>query len=324
VYLLSGSDRPKIEHALGRLRARIGADGVEIVSARDLSGTEVVALCNAPVLFVVEARAVIVLEVEQWKAADTKAVVEYLENPAPSTVLVLVGSDLKADSALAKACGKVGTVLIYDVEKKKLPAWVAQRFRDLGTEADRDACILLVELVGDDVTELNTEITKLATWAAGATIDTAAVEAVAAGRAEIPAFALSDAWGARDAGAALAASEAMLERSGKSRAAEVARAAARLIAHVQFARRTLQLANAEVPTAEIAKRLKRNPYYVKRVVAQAQAIGAEEIEDALVRLSELDLALKGGSRLPPELELDRAVVDAARGRPARDQAKAGG
>ena len=34
-----------------------------------------------------------------------------------------------------------------------------------------------------------------------------------------------------------------------------------------------------------------------------------ELDDALLRLAELDHAIKGGSRLAPELELQRALVD---------------
>jgi hypothetical protein len=35
-----------------------------------------------------------------------------------------------------------------------------------------------------------------------------------------------------------------------------------------------------------------------------------------VRLAELDAAAKGGSRLPADLELERALVDVTRGRAA--------
>jgi hypothetical protein len=40
-----------------------------------------------------------------------------------------------------------------------------------------------------------------------------------------------------------------------------------------------------------------------------------ELDGALVRLADLDHALKGGSRVAPELELERALVEitAARG-----------
>ena len=46
VYLLTGSDRPKIETALGRLRRHFEPEAVELVSAQEVSGEEAAALCN--------------------------------------------------------------------------------------------------------------------------------------------------------------------------------------------------------------------------------------------------------------------------------------
>ena len=279
VYLLSGTDRPKIEEALRRLRARVGEGGSEILSAGDTSGDDAVATCNAPGLFAVGARAVVVQHVESWKAADVKAIATYLADPAPSTVLALVGSGIKKDSPLAKACSKTGELLFYDVPKSKLPNWVAERFAALGANADREACRLLVEIVGDNVTELETEIEKLVTWADGDTVDATAVEALAAGRAEVPIFALTDAWGARDVPAVLRAVESILERPERTRRDEVTRISARFAAHVQIVREVQDLATEGVTAREAASRL-------------------------------LDLAVKGGSKLPSELELDRALADA--------------
>ena len=67
VYLLAGTDRPKIDTALVRLRARFPPESVESVSAIDASGEAAVALCNAGSLFG-DARLVLVTEVERWKA----------------------------------------------------------------------------------------------------------------------------------------------------------------------------------------------------------------------------------------------------------------
>jgi DNA polymerase III delta subunit len=65
VYLLTGSDRPKIARALRRLRDRIGDDSTEHLNARDATGADAVAACNALGLFVGEGRLVIVDEVER-------------------------------------------------------------------------------------------------------------------------------------------------------------------------------------------------------------------------------------------------------------------
>ena len=314
VYLLSGTDRPKIEEALRRLRARVGEGGSEILSAPETSGDDAVATCNAPGLFALGARAVVVQHVENWKAADVKAVTAYLANPAPATVLALVASGLKKDSPLAKACSKVGELLFYDVPKSKLSNWVAERFQAAGGTADRDACRLLVELVGDNVTELETEIQKLVTWANGESVDVAAVEALAAGRAEVPIFALTDAWGARDVPAALRALESILERPERTRRDEVSRVSARFAAHIQVVREVQELAAEGVTAREAAGRLRRNPYYIQKLFAQAASFSAEELSTALARAAQLDLAIKGGSKLPAELELDRALADATTAR----------
>ena len=42
---------------------------------------------------------------------------------------------------------------------------------------------------------------------------------------------------------------------------------------------------------------------------RSRNFSASELDDALIRLAELDHALKGGSRLAGELELERALVE---------------
>src|SRR5438067_12785990 len=58
-YLLFGSDRPKITRALRRLRDRIGDDATEQLTAREATGDDAVAACNALGLFVGEGRLVV-------------------------------------------------------------------------------------------------------------------------------------------------------------------------------------------------------------------------------------------------------------------------
>jgi DNA polymerase III subunit delta len=316
VYLLHGSDRPKIVRAVHRLRDRIGADSTEHLNAREVSGADVVASCNSLGLFVDEGRLVIVDEPEKWKAPDVKDVVAYLASPAPSTVLALVAAEIKADSALAKAVAKAGQVLTYDVTKRKLPEWVAEQFARAGAKADADACRALIDIVGDDLDELSTEIEKLSTWAAGDTVSVRNVEQMAAGRAETSIFSLTDAWGRRDIGAVLRSAEEIMERSHRPRSGELMRIIASLVNHVGRVRRCQKLADEGIRPRDAAPRLKMHPFAAEKAFAQAANFSVEELGDALVRLAELDAAAKGGSRLPADLELERALVDVTRGRRA--------
>jgi DNA polymerase-3 subunit delta len=306
-YLLTGSDRPKIERALHRLRDRFGEDAIERLSAREASGDDAVAACNAMGLFAAGGRLVLIEEVERWKAADAKAIAGYLAAPAPETVLALVGEEIKKDSPLAKACAKAGDVLVYEVSKRDLPKWVGEQFARHGVKASSDACRALVELAGDNLPELATEVDKLAVYAGTEEIGVAEVELLVAARADVPPFVLTDAWGRRDVGAVLSSCEAILERSAP-RSREVHALVGRLAAHVRRVRACQELDGEGIRPRDAAAQLKMHPFAAEKAFGQARNFSARELSEAIVRLADLDLALKGGSRLPIELELQRALV----------------
>ena len=319
VYLLTGSDRPKVETAVARLRRHFEPEATELVSAQEVSGAEAAALCNAGSLFG-DARLVVVEGVDgrrnsdgrlvnAWKAADVKAIEDYLRSPAPGTVLALVAEALKKDAPLLKACAKAGSVLAYDVPKKRLDAWAAERFKQAGVRAEPEACAALVELVGDDLHQLANEVDKLALWAGDEPVGEREVELLVAAVAETPTFELTDAWAQRDSAKSLGASETIFEREGRPRRDTAPRMAGALVNHVAFVRRCSRLAAEGIRARDAAATLKRHPFYVEKVFGQATAFSEEELRGAVVRLAALDHALKGGSKLAPDLELQRALVE---------------
>jgi DNA polymerase-3 subunit delta len=316
VYLIAGGDRPKIQRALRRLRDRVGDDATELLSALGATAEDVVAACNSPVLFGTGQRLVVVSDVDRWKAADVKSVAAYLAAPAPGTVLALVGEETKKTSPLAKACAATGDVLVYDVTKRALPEWVARQFADRGVNAEADACRLLVEIVGDDREQLAAEVDKLATWANGDPVGVPEVEELVTATSEVPGYDLTDAWGRGDVRRTLAACQALLERSPDPVSRSVPALLGLLVGHVGRVRAVQVLAHDGLSAREIAARLKRHPFYVEKLVAQSRTYTVDELRDAVVRLAALDHAVKGGSRLAVDLELERALIDVTAGRAA--------
>jgi DNA polymerase-3 subunit delta len=315
-YLLAGTDRPKIDRALERLRRRFGPDAVELLSAAEATGDDVVAACNALGLFAAAGRLIVVDGAEGWKAADAKAVAAYLKAPAPATTLALVAGEMKKDAPLAKAVAANGELLLWEVPKRGLQRWVGEQFQVHGAKIDPEAARALVELVGEDLYELAAEIEKLATWAGEERIGVDDVERLVAARGEATNFALTDAWGARDVAGVLRASESMLERSGDPHSRTIPRLLGVLGNHVARIQECQGLEAGGLTAKEAAVRLKRNPYYVGKLYAQARNFSPEELRDVTMRLADLDHALKGGSRLAPELELERALIDVTRRREA--------
>jgi DNA polymerase-3 subunit delta len=315
VYLLTGSDRPKVVRALRRLRSRFPDESVEVLTAPPTSGEDAVAACNALGLFSDGGRLVVVEGVESWRAPDVEAIDAYLTDASPGAVLALWAHETPKGDALADLVAKRGKLLSYEVPRPKSPsAWVASEFKRLGVEVDADAARALVEIVGDDVLMLSSEIEKIATWAAGSSVGVRELEALAVPAREVEAWALTDAWGARNLSAAITACEASLEHR------EPFSVAVALATHVARVRAAQVLAEEGLGARDVGKRLGMKDFPARKALTHSENYSREELDAALVRLAELDAALKGGSRLSGELELERAVADVTR---ARQTATAG-
>lgn len=310
VYLLTGSDRPKIARALQRLRSRFPEESVETLIVPPTSGEDVVAACNAMGLFGGGGRLVVVEGVEGWKAPDIAALSGYLADTSPGAVLTLVANEAPKSSALADVVEANGQVLSYDVPRPRSPStWVAAEFKRLGVAVDADAARALVEIVGDDVFTLAGEVEKIVTWSDGHPVGVAEVQALAAPAREVEAWALTDAWGTRDLNAAMAACEASLEQR------EPFSLAVALASHVARVRTAQVLAEEGVGTRGVAKRLGlRSEYPARKALAHSENYSREELDTALVRLADLDAAIKGASRLSAELELERTLAEITRPR----------
>jgi DNA polymerase III delta subunit len=309
IYLLTGGDRPKIRRALERLRARFGPESVETIDAEAAGGQEAVAACNSLGLFAGDGGRLVVVEgVEQWKKEDEEAIAGYIANPAPGAVLALVaGGDLKG-SALPALAAKAGEVLTYEIPRPRdLPAWVRAQFERLGVAVDAEGARTLVEIVGEDATGLASEVDKLAAWSGGEPIGRREVELLAAPAHEASQWAIMDAWGARELTAVLAACHSELEHG-----AEPFLVAMRLGSQVTLVRQVQALQEEGLGTRDIAKRLRKHEYRVRKALGHAENYSRDELDDAVVRLAELDAALKGASRLAGELELERALIEIVR------------
>jgi DNA polymerase III delta subunit len=309
IYLLTGGDRPKIRRALVRLRARFGPESVETIDAAAAGGEEAVAACNSLGLFAGDGGRLVVVEgVEQWKKEDEEAIAAYVANPAPGALLALVaGGDLKG-STLPALAAKAGEVLAYDIPRPRdLPSWVRAQFERLGVAVDAEGARALVEVVGEDATALASEVDKLAAWSGGEPVGRREVELLAAPAHEASQWAIMDAWGARDLTASLSACHADLERG-----AEPFLVAMRLGSQVTLVRQVQLLQEEGLSARDIAKRLRKHEYRVRKALGHAENYSRDELDEAVVRLAQLDAALKGASRLAGELELERALIEIVR------------
>ena len=235
-------------------------------------------------------------------------------------MLALVAGELRKDSALLKAVAKLGEVLVYDVDRKKIVEWVVQQFAANGQRVDRELARSLVDAVvpeglEPDLHHLANEVAKLATWAGGDPVDWESVRELVVPFGEMPSFTLTDAIGRRDVAARARGDRGVVRArvvaSARHRAAarRRGRAPPRAPAGEQASPRggLLEPGDRVPPEAAPLLRAEARPTGGRASPRTSSATQS-------VRLAELDHALKGGSRLPGDLELERALVDVTRGR----------
>src|SRR5581483_5929298 len=134
-----------------------------------------------------------------------------------TTTLLLLCRDMPPDHALAAVAKKAGgEVRVFSTPKRAdLPRWAAARSRKAGVVMDRQAADLLIELAGQNVLQLQSEIDKLVTYAGERQeITPSMVETLVGAVTQESVFALVDAIAVGDRAKALDLMRSQMETAG--------------------------------------------------------------------------------------------------------------
>ncbi len=254
-----------------------------------------------------ERRAVVLTDVEVLQQrrpraqAVRAALLGYLAQPSPETVLVLVqAGDDKADAELVRVATAVAFI---PLRPEKLAKWIRHRAEREGVALDDDGARLLHAAVGDDLAQLAAELAKLR----GAVGDRAATagdvaDLVGVRRGEtVPDFV--DAVTARRFHDAVGMLRHLLEGPGSSGVRLVSSLGTSLVG-VALARAMLDRGATPVAAARDLSttlqsarpmNLRRWPDEADRWVRDAAAWTADDLDAALALLLKADRRLKGTS-----------------------------
>jgi DNA polymerase-3 subunit delta len=313
LYLICGTDRPKVRDAVKRLRTRVvtesGSDlNVTVFDGRSQRAAAMLTAADTAA-FGFGTRLLLVNAADKWPAADRDRVLEYLRDPAPLTCIALVGETFTKTEKLTKALEKQGQVLRYDVPKHgELNDWVRARAKARGMEMSASAAKHFVAFVGTDPDVAVTELDKLAAYTRGEPVTVADIEAVCSATNEAIIFELTDAVGRRNVRAAFRCLETLY-----------ADGVSPLEVFYSLLRHTRQLvAAAEVPpsmpAAEVAKAIGVHPFTAKKLLEQRANFDRRSLGRALVTLADAEAGMKGKSQAEPELVLEIALVQLISGR----------
>jgi DNA polymerase-3 subunit delta len=114
-----------------------------------------------------DTRVVRIRDFARLREADEDTLIRYLNNPAPTTVMIFIADELdkrkKSSKVLLDTCTVVEFGPLKDAEAK---AWAKTRLKELKVSADDQVLTELIRLVGTDVQTLFNELDKLASAAA--------------------------------------------------------------------------------------------------------------------------------------------------------------
>lgn len=205
-YLINGEDELKRQAVLKRLRSRVEQLGdlsfnSDSFSGNTASGAEIVAACNT-LPFASDVRLVVVLDADALKKADSERIVDYLADPASTTVLALVATKLAKNTRLFKAVASLGKSAVIDcapLKRAELPRTVIAMGKQYGVDLTFGGAQKLIELIGENTVALDAEVQKLAlSHIDGGPADERLVESLVERRAEAKPWDLSDALSRRD------------------------------------------------------------------------------------------------------------------------------
>jgi DNA polymerase-3 subunit delta len=255
-------------------------------------------------------RLVVGKAIDEVKAADLEPLVGYVEDPNPSTCLVLYGDKVDVRLRAFAALRKRGFLYVFaPLRDNALAGWLRTEARGRGIDIKPDAAAALATLAGPDLGRLAQALEQLAIYVGGARpIGVDDVEDLVAETREHAIFELTKAIGMGDVTRALTLTANMLRNR-----EPVLKIQFMLARQVRQIWRAKELAAAGASRQDIAAAVGVNPYFLDDIMVPAKRMSRAALERALERLYQADLLLKT-SRVEPELALSRLVQALAEAR----------
>ncbi|MEL7566666.1 MAG: DNA polymerase III subunit delta [Dehalobacterium sp.] len=306
VYLFYGAERLLLQEALDSLTKFLAPGGAgdfnyEKFDAGMASPSQVVNAANLLPVFA-EKRLVVVTGVpwfssgkggeEESKNSELSSLLTYLENPSPSTCLVLVaGEKIDGKRKIVKTIKKTGQVIEFTSPKGiELNEWMDKSFREMGKKAARRAIDYLAVAVGNNMSLLEQEIEKVSLFVGpAAEVTLQDVMQTVSVSSNLTVFNLVDAVSKKDSASAVF----QLRELVKNGEPEI-KILALLARQMRILLQIQSLRKEGLGESQIAADLGLHPFVVKKGLQQSNYFTAQELINALEILLETDVKFKTG------------------------------
>jgi len=295
IYLFCGEDSftafEKAKLWKAKFLEKFGDLNLLVYRGEELTGSEFqTALESYP--FLSEKKLIFVSDfLKEGSAADQEKVAQLLKD-VPDYVVVLFWEHYKPDArtVLYKRLMELGQVEQNEAKSGvNLQKWVGQRFQGKGAAIGESEAKYLTDLVGANLWNLDKEIDKLISYAAGKRIDKAMIALVVCPNPTSSIFKLTDLLGEKKTKEAVKTLE-ILVQSGE----EATGMFFMLVRHFRIMAQVRALSDQGEKAPAIAKKIKEHPFVVSKIYTQCRRFPVEELRKIYARLMEIDLGFKTG------------------------------
>lgn len=325
LQLIKGDDLVMIADEVRRAVGELVGDGDRTLLVDEHSGDEfelATAVDSAQTLpFLTDRRIVVIRNLARFnKVAELTSLLAYLDDPSPTTALVLAWEPplalkelkfpavpKKLADAITAAGGVITATALARPDDRK--AWVDRHLNASAVTLDRSARDMIVARLADDVERLTSLLVTLeATFGPGARLTPADVEPYLGEAGDVPPWDLTDAI---DRGTIAEALDALHRMMGAGARHPLALMTTLHNHYGRMARLDGAGARDERAAADLLG-MKKSTYPAKKALVQGRKLGNDKLRRAVHLLAQADLDLRGAKAWPPDLVMEVLVARLAR------------
>jgi DNA polymerase-3 subunit delta len=239
-------------------------------------------------------RLVIVRRTENFPAAALETFLPYLENPVESACLIFVSSKADFRTKFYRRIKDLGRAVQFrNLSEGQVVPWIKRMAKDIGLDMQTPACVYLHQVIGNRSMDLYSELEKLYLRYGNRTIGMEEVKALTIYSRIHSIFELMDEISSKARARSVSVLKRFLEEEGKE---EVFGILGMLNRQMRLLWQTKSVLERGGRNADVARKLRLQPFQVKKLTQQATNWSSEELEQAFHLLYQADGLLKSGAK----------------------------
>ena len=318
-YLIDEEVQKLLEHTLSP-----GERGMNLhlFSGEEHSGHEIVQAAQTIPMFA-RYRFVLVSEADHIDKVKIEILLRYIEDPSPTTCLVLHAQTLGLWKGHLSAIERVGKVKEYPrLKGMTLVSWMKKRMLEKGKTLTEDAAEYLVDVQGDHLQDMENTLEKIfLSVGEKKRIELSDVEGIASEVKISTVYDLMDAIGRQNLEKALEILDKTIEsktisfkkeeETSKKMDDPVPLLISMISKQYWGILGVKKLASGHIGPAEISKELKMSPWNVKKLLEQSRNFSESSLREGMIQCHQTDLSIKRGQG-PKDLLIEKLVIDLCR------------